>query len=151
MTLVKFNRPASRGFNFVEDFFNEFPNLLNEGFNKPAGNVFVPVNVKENDGTYQLEVVAPGFDKSDFKVNVEANILTVSAEKKADVKNDADNRQNEKQVRSEYSFRSFKRSFTLDEKIDATNIDAQYVNGVLTLNLPKKAEVKEAVKEITIK
>ena len=59
--------------------------------------------------------------------------------------------QTEKQIRKEYSYRSFKRSFTIDEKIDATAIEASYVNGVLRLNLPKKAEVKEAAKDITIK
>jgi HSP20 family protein len=129
----------------VDDFFNEFPVLFNDGFNKSASNVFVPVNIKETDGAYQLDIVAPGFEKNDFKVNVEANILTVSAEKKSEEK-----KENEKQVRNEYSYRSFKRSFTIDEKIDASNIDAKYVNGVLALNLPKKAEVKEAAKEITI-
>jgi HSP20 family protein len=146
MTLVKFNRPANKGFNsFVDDFFNEFPAIFNEGFNKSASNGFVPTNIKETDGAYQLDIVAPGFEKNDFKVNVDANILTVSAEKKTE-----DKKENEKQLRNEYSYRSFKRSFTLDEKIDASNIDAKYVNGVLALNLPKKAEVKEAVKEITI-
>jgi HSP20 family protein len=147
MTLVKFNRPAGKGFNnFVDDFFAEFPTLFNDGFNKSASNAFVPVNIKETDGAYQLDIVAPGFEKNDFKVNVEANILTVSAEKKSEEK-----KENEKQVRNEYNYRSFKRSFTIDEKIDASNIDAKYVNGVLALNLPKKAEVKEAAKEITIK
>ena len=151
MTLVKFNRPATRGFNnFVEGFFNEFPTLFNEGFNKSVSNGFVPVNVKESNGAYQLEVIAPGFEKNDFKVNVDANILTVSAEKKTEEKNDSDIAKNERQVRNEYIYRSFKRSFTIDEKIDASTIDAKYVNGVLTLNLPKKAEVKEAAKEITI-
>ena len=151
MTLVKFNRPVTRGFNnLVEDFFNEFPTLFNEGFNKSVSNGFVPVNVKEGNGAYQLEVIAPGFEKNDFKVNVDANILTVSAEKKAEEKNESDTAKNERQVRNEYVYRSFKRSFTLDEKIDASTIDAKYVNGVLTLNLPKKAEVKEAAKEITI-
>ena len=56
----------------------------------------------------------------------------------------------EKQIRKEYSFRSFKRSFTIDDKIDATAVEASYVNGVLILNLPKKAEVREAVKDIKI-
>jgi HSP20 family protein len=56
----------------------------------------------------------------------------------------------EKEIRREYSYRSFKRSFTLDEKIDAAGIDAKYVNGVLTLNLPKKEEVKSASKDINI-
>ena len=93
-----------------------------------------------------LEVVAPGFEKTDFKVNVDGNVLTISAEKTRD-----ENRQTEKQIRKEYSYRSFKRSFTIDDKIDATAIDASYVNGVLKLNLPKKAEVGEAAKDITIK
>lgn len=146
MTLVKFNRPANRGFNsLVDDFFNDFPTLFNEGFNKSVSNGFAPANIKETDGAYQLDIVAPGFEKNDFKVNIEANILTVSAEKKTDEK-----KENEKQIKNEYSYRSFKRSFTLDEKIDASAIDAKYVNGVLALNLPKKTEVKEAAKEITI-
>ena len=147
MTLVKFNRPVSRNFgNLVDDFFSEVPALFNESFNKSVSNVFVPVNVKESEGSYQLDVVAPGFDKGDFKVNVDGNILTVSAEKKAEEK-----KENEKQVRNEYKYRSFKRSFTLDEKTDAAGIEASYINGVLSLNLPKKAEVKEAVKEISVK
>lgn len=146
MTLVKFNKPLNRGLNsFVDDFFTGFPSLFNEGFNKSVSNGFAPVNIKETEATFQLDIVAPGFEKNDFKVNVEANILTVSAEKKTEEK-----KENEKQLRSEYSYRSFKRSFTLDEKIDASHIDAKYVNGVLTLNLPKKEEVKEAAKEITI-
>jgi HSP20 family protein len=91
-------------------------------------------------------VIAPGFEKTDFKVNVDNNVLTVSAERKAQEK-----RQTEKQIRKEYSYRSFKRSFTIDDKIDATAIEASYVNGVLILNLPKKAEVREAAKDITIK
>jgi len=147
MTLVKFNRPVSRNFgNLVDDFFSEVPALFNESFNKSVSNVFVPVNVKESEGSYQLDVVAPGFDKGDFKINVDGNILTVSAEKKAEEK-----KESEKQVRNEYKYRSFKRSFTLDEKTDAAGIEASYINGVLTLNLPKKAEVKEAVKEISVK
>ncbi len=72
-------------------------------------------------------------------------MLTISAEKKNEVKDE-----NEKQIRSEYSYRSFNRSFTLDEKIDAEKIEAKYLNGVLTLNLPKKAEVKASAKEISI-
>jgi len=147
MTLVKFNRkPLERNFNnLFEDFFADMPELFKDDFNQTIANGLVPVNVKENDKSYILEVVAPGFEKKDFKVNVDQNTLTISVEKKEEKKNE-----NEKQVRREYSYRSFKRSFTLDEKVDATNIDEKYVNGVLTLNLPKKAEVKPSVKEISI-
>jgi len=143
MTLVKFNRPG-KSFSFVEDFLNEMPKLFNDDF--PAnGSNFVPVNIKETKDAYQLEVVAPGMDKNDFNVNLDKNILTVSAEKKNEVKEE-----NEKQVRREYSYRSFKRSFTLDENVDADKIEASYLNGVLNLNLPKKPEVK-TTKEIQIK
>jgi len=91
-----------------------------------------------------LEVVAPGMKKEDFEISLENNMLTISASKE-ETKNEQ-----EKQILKEYKFQSFKRSFTLDEKINAESISAQYVNGILTLNLPKKEEVKPATKQITI-
>ncbi|HQV60707.1 MAG: Hsp20/alpha crystallin family protein [Chitinophagaceae bacterium] len=148
MAYVKFNsRPFEGTFNnLVDDLFTELPVLFKNDFNNTERKGTIPVNVKETEKSYQLEVVAPGFEKSDFKVNMEQDLLTISAEKKSEVKDE-----NEKYIRREYSFRSFKRSFTLDEKIDATNIEASYVNGVLTLNLPKKVAVKAAATEIIIK
>ena len=147
MTLVRFrNKPASRSFNnFMDDFFAPLPSIIRDDFNTPGFPGLVPVNVKENEGEYVLEVIAPGLEKDDFKINLEENTLTVSAEKKKEVENT-----NEKHIRKEYKYASFKRSFTLEENIDADNISAKYVNGVLTLNLPKKAEVKEVPKNITI-
>ena len=153
MTLVKFNHKPFQGSfnNFVDDLFAEFPVLYKNGFDQQWKNS-VPVNIKETDKGYSIEVVAPGFDKSDFKISLEKQLLTISAEKKTEVNDSSDNKSNpaEKQIRKEYAYRSFKRSFTLNEKTDDTNIDAKYVNGVLTLNLPKKEEVKPSVKEISI-
>ena len=148
MTNVKFNRKPFEGtFNtFVDDLFTELPALFKTEFNNSDRKGFVPVNVKETEKTYQLDVVVPGFEKTDFIINLDQNLLTISAEKKNDV-----NQETDKQIRREYSFRSFKRSFTLDEKIDATNIDASYINGVLTLNLPKKETVKASATKIVIK
>lgn len=139
MAYVQFNRKPFEGrfSNFADDFFSELPALLNNGFNNSIGKEFIPVNVKETEKSYELEVVAPGFDKTDFLVQLEQQVLTISAEKKTTEKTEA-----EKQLRSEYRFRSFKRSFTIDDKIDATNIDASYINGVLRLNLPKKVTVQ---------
>ena len=148
MTNVKFNsKPFAGTFNnLVDDLFAELPVLFKNDFNNAERKGFVPVNVKETEKGYELEVVAPGFEKTDFKVNLDQNLLTISAEKKDELKNE-----NQKQIRREYSYRSFKRSFTLDEKIDATNIEASYVNGVLRLNLPKKEVVKQSATEIVIK
>ena len=148
MTNVKFNRKPFEGTfnNLVDDLFLELPVLFKNEFNNGDRKTFIPVNVKETEKTYQLDVVAPGFEKTDFIVNIDQNLMTISAEKKEEVK-----QENEKQIRREYSYRSFKRSFTLDEKIDATNIEASYINGVLTLNLPKKETVKASALEISIK
>lgn len=148
MAYVKFSRKPFEGTfsNLVDDLFTELPVLLNSGFNNTVRKDSVPVNVKETEKSFQLDVIAPGFDKTDFKVNIEQDILTVSAEKTNEV-----NEESDKQIRKEYNFRSFKRSFTLDEKIDVTNIEASYVNGVLRLNLPKKEAVKQSATEIVIK
>ncbi|MEP7374936.1 MAG: Hsp20/alpha crystallin family protein [Chitinophagaceae bacterium] len=151
MTLVKFNQKPFEGSfnNFFDDLVAGFPVInKNEALQEWKG--FVPVNIKETEKNYSIEIVAPGFEKNDFKVSLDQQILTVSAEKQNEVKADADSNQNEKQIRKEYSYRSFKRSFTLNEKTDGSAIDAKYVNGVLTLNLPKKEEVKPAVQQINI-
>jgi HSP20 family protein len=148
MTHVKFNNRPS--FNtLLDDFFSEMPVLYKNDVAKQSKG-FVPVNIDEKDNSYNIEVVAPGFDKADFKINVEDKLLTISAEKKDEVKEQTEGQKNDKQIRREYNYRSFKRSFTLDEKIDSFAIEAKYVNGILTLNLPKKVEVKASAKEITI-
>ena len=148
MTNAKFNRRPFEGTfnNLADDLFFELPLLIKNEFNNSNRKTFIPVNVKETEKSYQLEVVAPGFEKTDFMINLDQGLLTISVEKKEEVKEE-----NEKQIRREYSFRSFKRSFTLDEKVDATNIDASYINGVLTLNLPKKETVKASATKIVIR
>ncbi len=69
-----------------DDFFTDFPVLFKNEFNQSAWKGFVPVNIKETEKSYNLEVVAPGFEKTDFKVNLDQNILTISAEKKNEMK-----------------------------------------------------------------
>lgn len=147
MTHVKFNgKPFEKSFsNLVDELFTDLPGILrNEVNSNWKGSV--PVNISETEKGYTIDVVAPGFEKADFKINLDQNVLTISGEKKEEVKDES-----KKQIRKEYSNRPFKRSFTLDEKIEASGIEATYVNGVLTLNLPKKEIVKPAAQEINIK
>ena len=152
MTYVKFkSRPLNKSLpHLMDELINGLPVLFNEGVSSLTNEGIVPVNIKETDKAYSLELVAPGFEKTDFKISLEDNILTISTETNKDLQKDAQKGAEEKQIRREYKFRDFKRSFTIDEKIDATTIEASYVNGVLVLNLPKKAEVKPTAKNITI-
>jgi len=147
MTHLKFyNQPVSKSFNsFIDDFFATFPSIYSDGSVTPNVGSFTPVNVKETENDYVLEVVAPGFQKEDFQINLDNNTLTISVEHKEDTEN-----KNEKFIRKEYKRQSFTRSFTVDKNIDAEGIVAKYVNGVLILNLAKKQEVKPSVKEISI-
>jgi HSP20 family protein len=147
MTLVNLNsRPLQKSFNnLMDDFFATVPSIFRDDFVTPSFRSFTPVNIKETENDYVLEVVAPGFQKDDFKINLDNNTLTISADKKEETENN-----NENFIRKEFKQQSFSRSFTIDEKTDAENISAKYVNGVLTLNLAKKQEVKPPVKEISI-
>ncbi|MBV8252484.1 MAG: Hsp20/alpha crystallin family protein [Chitinophaga sp.] len=128
--------------------------ILTNGWNKVAKDDFLtndyftahpPVNITETKEGFVLDVVAPGFNKEDFKINADAKALTISAEKQVAAKDE-----NEKQVRREFSFKSFKRSFTISEAIDTAKIAAKYENGILKVTLPKKENTQEAPKSIVV-
>ncbi len=142
MTMVKLHSPVQKNINnFFDEFFNELP-----AFGKTVNNLFSPaVNIVETPDAYHLELNAPGRNKEDFQISVDKGLLTISYEKKEEPKNEG-----VKVVRREFSFQSFKRSFTVDEKINAEAIQAKYENGLLKLLLPKKAEQQPPVKTINI-
>lgn len=145
MTLVKVNNQFSRSIDgMMKELFNEFPAAVNKTVREDVLH-FPPVNIVEKPASYQLEVAAPGLEKTDFNINLEANILTISTEKKEVTKDETD-----KLIRKEFGFKAFKRSFTIDEKIDGENITAKYENGILTIGLPKKEELKVTPKAISI-
>lgn len=142
MTTLKFNQPTLKTLDsFLDSLLSDLPTTnSNNNMNFPA------VNICETADDYQLEFNVPGRKKEDFKITVDKNILTVSFEKSEEQKEE------KKQfIKREFVTQSFKRSFTLDEKINADNIDAKYENGILFLTLPKKEEVKVLPKEISVK
>jgi HSP20 family protein len=139
MTLVKVNNNGHRGLShFVDEFFQGFP-VKDENFGFP------PVNIHETTDAYHLELSAPGRSKEDFKLSLENGQLVISFEKKEDTRTEE-----YKTIRKEFSFRGFKRSFNLDDRIDTDGIQAKYENGVLKLLLPKKEEKKESIKQINV-
>ncbi len=145
MTHIAFkNRPLEKSFNnLLDDFLPEFSSIVYD--HNAIGLKNVPVNIVEKENEFVIDVIAPGWDKQDFKISLDKGLLTISA----DLKNETENNKL-RQVRKEFSFSSFKRSFTVDDKVNVENIAAQYVNGVLRVSLPKKEEVKASPKEIEI-
>jgi HSP20 family protein len=142
MTLIKVNnRPFGNLFN---ELLNEIP-----GAARSFGQDFLAfpqTNIHETPEAYHLEINAPGRTKEDFKIQVEQGLLTVSFDKKEE----SVKPENYKTIRREFEFRSFKRSFSVDDKINVDGIEAKYEQGVLKLLLPKKEELKQTPKQINI-
>ncbi len=119
-----------------------FPTLMNDIF-KPDwfggmenNYTTIPaVNIKENEASFYLELAIPGFKKSDFNIEVDDAILTISSEVAS-----KDESKDGSYTRKEFLVSSFKRAFTLPETIDESNIKANYEAGILSLSLPKKEE-----------
>lgn len=121
---------------FNDGFFgNEFfPNFFDNSsqINMPA------VNISENGNHFKIELAAPGLEKSDFKIEVKNNMLTISSEKEQ--KNEDSN---DKFMRREFNYCSFKRTFGLPQSVDSDKISAEHKNGILSVIIPKREEAKE--------
>jgi HSP20 family protein len=151
MTLVKWKKPSINGQNTNPLMFNSaFSDLVESFFNN---DIFprefaqhVPAaNLIEEDNKYLLELSAPGFDKSDFKIELLDQTLSVSAEHKT-----VSESNDKKYSRKEFNYGSFKRNFYLPEETNEDAIEAKYDNGILRLIIPKKNEAKSNAIEIKV-
>ena len=117
----------------VNDFWGEdlFRGFEHEKCMTPA------VNIIEGAHEFKVEVAAPGLCKEDFKVDVEKNILEISAEKKKEVES-----KTQTYLRKEFNYSEFKRTFSLPSSVDSDKIVATHKDGVLTVEIPKKDEAK---------
>jgi HSP20 family protein len=140
------------------DYLPVWANLVNSFFNNDLydwpsrhysdTNTTLPaVNIKENTDAFEVEMATPGMAKDDFKIELNNDLLTISSEKK----NESEIKEGETYTRREYSYQSFSRSFNLPKTVDAEKISAKYENGILSITIPKKEEVKpKPVKQISI-
>lgn len=130
-------------------FSNQVPSLFDRFFegdlfdwsnrNYSLTNTTLPsVNIKENNDAFVLDVAAPGFDKNDFKLELNNDLLTISSEKKVET----ETKEGEQFTKREFSYQSFSRSFTLPHTANAEGIVANYENGILRVTIPKKEEAK---------
>jgi HSP20 family protein len=131
-----FRRPETPATNrWFEEFFNDFPfsSSLMEGRDS-----WIPsVDILEKDGNLILRAELPGMTEKDIDLKVEGDTLTLKGERKRDTE---DKNSNYHRVESFYG--SFSRSFRLPDTVDSEKINAEYKNGVLTVTLPQKPEVK---------
>jgi HSP20 family protein len=146
MALVKF-RDGNNKSVLSPGFTDVFESFFNDSFISDRMISRVPaVNVSETEGEYHIELAAPGLKKEDFKINLDRNVLSISAEKKSEMNEDG-----KKYSKREYSYSSFVRSFALPDSADDAHIEAVYTDGVLRINVAKKEEAKMASREISIK
>ena len=104
-------------------------------------------DIREEKDKYILEAELPGFDKNDIKLDIDGDYLVLSAEHNSE--NDEKDKHG-KYIRRERSYGSYQRSFDITG-IDAEKIDAEYKNGVLKLEMPKKAAEAKAAKRLEIR
>ncbi|MBK0383447.1 Hsp20/alpha crystallin family protein [Pedobacter sp. SD-b] len=145
MTLVKFNN--DKRVNGYSTFNELFDSVFNQDFiNKQPVSKVPSVNVSETEDHFFLELAAPGMKKEDFKINVDKDVLKISAEVKSE-----ETEENKKFNRKEFNYSSFVRSFNLPELIDHSKIDASYADGILNISIAKKEEAKFQSREISVK
>jgi len=131
---------------FFDDFVKPWREWFDGDWERVANTP--SVNVSESENAYKITLAAPGLSREDFKVNVEGDLITISAEKSSRKEEKED-----KYTRKEYNYTSFSRTFTLPENIKADKIDARYENGELMIALPKLVVENKATtqKKIEIK
>ena len=137
-------RNESRGMEPWRDFFDM--DFFSPGF--PSAKTSMPaVNLSEDEKSYTVDLVAPGFKKEDFKLKINENILTISAETKNERTEGGDGRE---YSRREYTCTSFTRSFQLPDNAKDDSISAKYKDGILQISIPKSKHEVKASKEINI-
>lgn len=136
--LSKFN---DRG--FASPFFRDlFDDTL---FNAQSKQTLPAANIAESDKNYSIELAVPGYRKEDFKVKVDKDVLTISAESKSE-----STEKDKEYTRKEYNYSSFARSFRLPDNVQDDAISAKYDNGILHLHLPKSSTQVSSTKEIKV-
>lgn len=144
MTLLKWQKDNKLSPSFNAFFNNWFDDSY---FDKVAIGTSVPaVNIKDNERDFSVTIAAAGLKKEDFKIALNHNVMTISAEQKTE----EEEKEEGKYTRKEYSYSSFSRSFTIPDTVETDSIDAKYENGELKITLPKKEKALKISKEIAI-
>jgi HSP20 family protein len=131
---------------FANSFESAFRRLLSPaGFNADVQTLDMRLDVSEKEHAYIVKADIPGVKKEDINVRIDGNVVQIDAE----VKHEKESKGNGgKVLRSERYYGTVSRTFSLGQDVDESKADAKYVDGVLTLELPKKASA--AAKKLAI-
>ena len=125
---------------------NNFPEVVQQVGVKPyQGTAYPKVNVYEYDDKGGVVAEIPGLDKKDLNIEVEENTLTISGNKHGLFDDDG-----AKVLRRELKHSSFKRSFELGELLDGSKVKANFKDGLLSVEIPKKEPEKPKVTSVKI-
>ncbi|WOC39924.1 Hsp20/alpha crystallin family protein [Polaribacter sp. HL-MS24] len=123
--------------NWLDDIFNrDLPSVFTSNFN--TGITLPKVNIKETADAFIVEMAVPGLKKSDFHIDIDNQVLSISTKSKVE-----NEQKEENYTRREFGYASFKRTFTLPESVNDDKINANYNDGILSIELPKKEEAKQ--------
>ena len=138
--VVKKSQPQSR-LDLFDDFDNLFGNLFRPSrfINEPRAGTQTPaIDLIEKDDAYELRAELPGVEKEDLDISIKDGVLTINAQTKNEHREEKDGRL----IRQERYLGKYVRSLRLGSNIDETKIDANYVDGILSVMIPKPEEVK---------
>lgn len=140
MALIKSNLPTFPSFpRLFDDFFTRDLFDFNNRASSLDHTTIPAVNIVENHEGFSVEMAAPGMSKADFNIQLNNEVLSISAQK--EWKNEM--KDNERYTRHEFSYQSFERSFHLSKSVvDDSKIKAEYQDGILRVLIPKKEEAK---------
>jgi HSP20 family protein len=138
MTHYRINRggwvPAGSDYKFGLNhraWFSAHPDSEVDGY-------YVPLtNIRETADDFRIEMAVPGYSREDISITLENQVLAVTGKVAGD-----DGESNERMVRGEFWMKPFSRRFRLSEWVDGTHISARYENGILTVTVPKREELK---------
>ncbi len=117
--------------------FPEFPASVKTGFARQAESAAPKINIKENDDAFLLELAVPGRKKEDFNIVLDQALLTISAGSQEESASEEKHYQ-----KREFFNRQFSKVFELPESADTEKVSAQYLQGVLSIRVPKREELK---------
>ena len=132
--------PRRNNFDLFDDFFRD------DFFNRKENNL-MKTDIKESKDKYIIEMDLPGYDKENINLSLKDGYLSISAK----VEKEENENEEEKFIRKERFFGECSRSFYVGDRVTEEDIHAEFKNGILKINVPKKDEREEETKYIEIK